>query len=110
MTKSKIVHTSESLKAQDTDLENYHYQLDDGEKYQLTEAEIGWLDFVKGKYCIADHIIENSEENEKGKLVYTMDTMGLSEALKNDDCTCKAVCLSDDTTLQAIFFYSSTNQ
>jgi hypothetical protein len=29
----EYVHTSESLKAQDGRFENYHYQLDDGERY-----------------------------------------------------------------------------
>ena len=37
-----MIHTSESLKAQDGDYENFHYQLEDGDQYQLTEDELGW--------------------------------------------------------------------
>jgi hypothetical protein len=97
------IHTSESLRAQDTELENYHYQLEDGEKYRLTESELGWLAFVTGKYSIADHIRDNLEDG-----VYTVDTHDMSQALHDDGIPHKAVCLSDDTTLQAIFFYSSS--
>jgi hypothetical protein len=43
-----MIHTSESLKIQDGDFENFHYQLDDGEKYRLTDGELEWLDFPKG--------------------------------------------------------------
>jgi hypothetical protein len=54
------IHTSKSLKAQDdSTAENYHYQLEDGEQYQLTEGELEWLEFVCGRYSIHDHIVEN---------------------------------------------------
>jgi hypothetical protein len=102
------IHTSESLKAQDGKFENFHYQLTDGERYQLTEAERRWLDHIRGKYCIADHIYQNSTEID-GNLVYTIDIVGLSEALELDTIPHKAVMLSDDTALQSIFFYSSIN-
>jgi hypothetical protein len=97
-----MIHTSESLRAQDGDFENYHYQLTDGERYRLTDGELGWLKFVRGRYGIADHIIDNLEDD-----VYTVDLCGMSEALEDDGCFPKAVCLSDDTVLQAIFFYSA---
>jgi hypothetical protein len=102
-----MIHTSESLKAKDTEFENYHYQLDDGDKYQLTKSEIEWLNFVEGRYCIYDHIMANSEYTDNGALVYTIDTLDLSKALFDDGCDYKAVCLSEDTALQAIFFHSS---
>ena len=96
---TKQIHTSESLKAQDGEFENFHYQLDDG--------EADWLfNWVKGKYVIADHLIENIEETNDG-YVYTMDPIGLGEALTNDQCFPKAVMLSDDSALQAIMFYSA---
>ena len=115
------IHTSESLKAQDDDeCDNYHYQLVDGEKYLLTEGEADWLfNWVKGKYAIADHLIENIEstltpldelintEKEEVRYIYTIDTIGLGEALEADQCFPKAVMLSDDSALQAIFFYSA---
>ena len=51
-----MIHTSESLKALDGEFENFHYQLEDGEKYQLTDGELGWVEFVLGRYAIADHL------------------------------------------------------
>ena len=97
-----MIHTSESLKTQDGEFENFHYQLEDGEQYRLTEGELGWLAFVRGRYSIADHLEENMIDG-----VYTMDCMGLGEALEGEGSYCKATCLSDDTTLQAIIFYSA---
>ena len=99
-----MIHTSESLKAQDGDYENYHYQLEDGEQYLLTEGELGWLDFVEGRYSIADHLEDNMVDG-----VYTMESYGLGEALQETGMFPKAVCLSDDTVLQAIFFYSAVD-
>jgi len=101
-----MIHTSESLKAQDGDFENYHYQLEDGQQYKLTDGELHWLNFVKGKYSIYDHIMSNSELTFDG-LIYTIETDSLSQALADDGIDCKAACLSDDSTLQAIFFYSA---
>jgi len=103
-----MTHTSELLKSKDTDFENYHYQLEDGDQYQLTDGEKDWLlRFVRGRYFIADHLMENTEENDNGDLIYTVDTFGMSEALENDQCFPKAIMLSDDSTLQAIFFYTA---
>ena len=98
-----MINTSESLRKKDD------YKLEDGEKYQLSDSEKGWLNFIAGKYSIYDHIMDNSERDDNGNLIYKMDTIGMSEALKDDDCTCKAVCLSDDTVLQTIIFYSNIN-
>tara|TARA_R110000824_G_scaffold185396_1_gene366348 strand:- start:368 stop:667 length:300 start_codon:yes stop_codon:yes gene_type:complete len=97
-----MIHTSESLKAQDGDFENFHYQLEDGEQYKLTQSELDWLAFVDGRYSIADHLRENMADG-----VYTVDSAGMGESLGADSFYCKAVCLSDDTTLQSIFFYSA---
>mgnify|MGYP003677816824 CR=1 FL=1 len=97
-----MIHTSESLKAQDGDFENFHYQLEDGEQYKLTQSELDWLAFVDDRYSIADHLRENMLDG-----VYTVDSTGMGEALEADSLYCKAACLSDDTTLQSIFFYSS---
>ena len=105
----ETMHTSESLKAQDTDFENFHYQLEDGEQYKLTDDEIEWLDFIYGKYCIYDHVKENSILSEEGEVIYTVELFGMSEALENDTIPYKAAMLSDDSALQAIFFYSNQN-
>ena len=97
-----MIHTNDSLRAQDGDFENYHYQLEDGEQYKLTDDELSWLDFVSGRYSIADHIADNLDDG-----VYTVDLWGMGEALEADGMFPKAVCLSDDTVLQSIFFYSA---
>jgi len=118
--KTKI-HTSESLKSQDDpSSDNYHYQLVDGERYLLTDGEADWLfNWVKGKYAIADHLIKNIEKTltpleelintgkDEIRYIYTIDTIGLGEALTEDQCFPKAVMLSDDSALQAIMFYSA---
>ena len=101
------VHTTESLQSQDGELENYHfenyhYQLKDGERYQLTDGELGWLDHVTHKYRIADHIIENMEDN-----IYTMDVIGLGQAMYDDGMFPKIVMLSEDSVLHRIAFYSA---
>jgi hypothetical protein len=97
-----MIHTTDSLRSQDGDFENFHYQLEDGEQYRLTEGELGWLKFVSGRYAIADHIRDNLVDD-----VYTVDLEGMSQALDDDGMSYKAVCLSDDTVLQSIFFYSA---
>ena len=97
-----MIHTNDSLRAQDGDFENYHYQLEDGEQYRLTDEELSWLDFVSGRYSIADHITDNLDDG-----VYTVDLWGMGEALEADGMFPKAVCLADDTVLQSIFFYSA---
>ena len=73
-----MLHTSESLKAQDGEFENFHYQLGDGEQYHLTQSELVWLRFVDGKYSIADHLKENMEGD-----IYTVDTIGMGQACRN---------------------------
>ena len=70
-------------------------------KYWVTDDEIGWLDFVRGRYSIADWMDENMIDG-----VLSIESIGLSDALDND---CggfgKAVCLSDETALQKLFFW-----
>ena len=97
------IHTTESLKKQDDEHgDNYHYQLVDGERYKLTDGEVEWLDFVRGRYCIADHVIENMEDN-----IYTMDTIGLGQAMEDDGMFPKIVMLSEDSVLHRIAFFSA---
>jgi len=105
----KTIHTEKSLRAQDGEFENFHYQLEDGEQYQLTKGEEDWLCFISGRYCIYDYINNNTQEDEEGNLILTIDTYEMSEALEDDGISCKAVMLSDDSVLQAIFFYSNHN-
>ena len=81
-------------------------------KYVMTDGELGWLDFVRGRYSIADWIDENLEciDNEGETYVLTFsDPESLSQALEDDDYGNghKAVCLDDDTALQKLFFWCS---
>ncbi len=101
--KQAKIHTTEKLQALDDEHgDNYHYQLVDGERYKLTDGEVEWLDFVRGRYCIADHVIENMEDN-----IYTMDTIGLGQAMEDDGMFPKIVMLSEDSVLHRIAFFSA---
>ena len=73
--------------------------------YQMTEGELAWLDFVRGKYSIADWIDSRLE----GDLLTFNDCESMSQALADDGIDCKAVCLSDDTALQRLFFWLSVD-
>ena len=77
------------------------FSLDGGLKYQLTKDEQEWLDFVRGRYCIADYIDNNTDDNG----LTTFEPFEFSQALDDDCGGCgKGICLSDDTALQMIFF------
>ena len=71
-------------------------------QYRLTADEIKWIDFVRGRYSIADYLDENMVED----ILTISDADEMSQAL-NDDCNGfgKAVCLSDETALQKLFFW-----
>jgi len=76
-------------------------------KYQLTPGELEWLKFIKGRYCIYDYIIKRLD----GDIITIDDT--ISAWLDKDNAYCgKATCLSDESTLQKIFWfcYSETPQ
>ena len=99
-------YTSKEILERD-DLYDIHEM--DNIQYELTEGELNWLYFVRGKYSIADYLLDTLDENR----VVTLDTLELSQAL-DDDCQGfgKGVCLSDDTALQKLFFwlYTETEQ
>ena len=93
-----IMYTSEQILAMD-DL--YELQEIGSVQYKLTDDENEWLDFIRGKYSIADYLDQNMTEN-----YVEIESSGMSEAL-DEDCQGmgKGVCLSDDTALQKIFFW-----
>ena len=78
------------------------FSIDGGIYYKLSDGENQWLDFVRGRYSIADYIDDNTDSDGLTRF----DTFEFSKAL-DDDCGGfgKAVCLSHDTALQKIFFY-----
>jgi hypothetical protein len=70
--------------------------------YVMTGDELGWLDWMRGRYCIADYI----DEHRDGNVLTIDDCTEMSQSLNSDcDGYGKAVCLSDDTALQKIFFW-----
>lgn len=76
-------------------------------RYQMTPGELKWLEFVRGRYTIADYLY--STLNDEG--VVTIDLIGLSEAIYADNGNYpKAACLSDETALQHIIFYNFMEQ
>ena len=99
-----MIHTSESLKALDDTFENFHYALEDGEQYALTDGELDWLKFTRGRYAIADYIRANSEISDDGRLVYTVEQDGINDALKADGLQSVPM-LSEESTLYAICWY-----
>ena len=77
-------------------------------KYELTKEEIKWLNFISGRYAIADYLWDNClPENDDHKVIIDLDPLKFSSALDQDcDGFGKAVMLSDDSALQVIFFYN----
>lgn len=93
----------------DDDYFNDDFGIYGGILYKLTDAENQWVDFVRGRYSIADYIDQNTDA-DTGLTLF--DSYGITiergfSAALDDDCkgAGKAVCLSDDTALQKIFFY-----
>lgn len=93
----KIYTSKDILKMDDLyDLQEYGIV-----QYQLTKGEFGWLEFIKGKYAIADYVYENTKDG-----ILTIESNEMSKVL-DDDCKGfgKAVMLSDDSGLQRLFFW-----
>tara|TARA_R100001463_G_scaffold65920_1_gene119243 strand:+ start:87 stop:395 length:309 start_codon:yes stop_codon:yes gene_type:complete len=69
-------------------------------RYQLTEGEQGWVDFIGNRYAIAEYIADNTDEDG----VVTMDVSEISDALTADGVD-RAPCLSEDTQLQRLIWF-----
>ncbi|RLD84439.1 MAG: hypothetical protein DRJ10_01185 [Bacteroidetes bacterium] len=69
--------------------------------YQLSKGELGWLEFIKGKYSIADYVYSNLYNG-----ILALERLEMSKVL-DDDCKGfgKAAMLSDDSGLQRLFFW-----
>ena len=70
--------------------------------YVLTDGEQCWLDFVRGRYSIADYI---DEQTIDGVTRIYFDEMSAELDHDNGNSGGKAACLSENTALAAIFFY-----
>ena len=110
----KTIASNEILKMEDL------YQLQDEFRgsgipfsYEITDGELGWLDFVSGKYFIADWVEENLvciEDEKTGHAKYILEfdnPDSLSESLEEDGMSPKAVCLDENTALARLFFWLS---
>ena len=69
-------------------------------RYQLTEGEQGWVDFIGNRCAIAEYIADNTDENG----VATLDVYGISDALTADGVD-RAPCLPEDTQLQRLIWF-----
>ena len=78
------------------------YDLKDGERYRFTKDELGWLDFIRSSYRIADHFMDNMVDD-----IYTMDRSGLNEALWLDGTKYRPACLNEKTALAFIVWYTA---
>lgn len=73
-------------------------------RYQLSEGELGWLDWIGDRYSVAVVIRAALDRPDDGPAVLTVDddlVMEIGEALADDGAD-RAPCLSDDTALQRI--------
>ena len=75
-------------------------------RYQLTEGELGWLDWIGRRYSIAEYIADNIDY-ETG--LVTIDTWDLGRALSADGVD-RAPCLAEDTQLQRLIWYIGPNE
>jgi len=107
----KRIYTSEEILALE-DL--YQLQEDSANRgypeYMLTHGEVEWWQFVFGKYSISDYMDEFTYEDDYGNLILKLDAEAMGKALTEDGMFPKAVCLSDDTALQRIFFWCAMEQ
>jgi hypothetical protein len=73
--------------------------------YKLTEGEIEWANFVKGNYSIAEHILENANDEN----IIELDSYEFSKVLDGDNKGAgMAPMLSEDSALQRLFFCGYT--
>lgn len=93
-----ILTSTEILEREDL----YDIQEMDSIYYQLTDGEMGWLDFVRGRYAIADYLDSVLDDNN----VATIDQYALSAAMNGDNECCPfAPCLDRETGLAKLIFW-----
>lgn len=94
-----MIYTSEKL--ENTEIENFESITEGGRfEYQLTESELGWVDWIGDRYAIAKLIADNISEAG----VVTLEPYEVSEALSADGVD-RAPCLSEDTQLARLIWY-----
>jgi len=98
----KVYTSKEVLELFHDEMDLYELEFLDGYcDYILTEGELGWLNFIKDKYCIADYLFSLFTSEDYIRINFREASIAM-----NADCQGmgKAVMLSDDTALQALLF------
>lgn len=100
-----MIYYSDAILQMDNlyDIQENFYSFGIPFQYRLTEGELEWLSFVRGRYSIADYI----DNNRNGDILTFACPITLSEVIESDGIPHKAVMLSDDTALQRLIFYCS---
>ena len=84
----------------------YDVQELDSIEYQPTKDELGWLDFVRGKYAIADYF-DSVLTMWHEQPVLVIDPYMMSAAMNGDNGDCPfAPCLAEDTALAKLIFWT----
>jgi len=78
-------------------------------RYQLTEGEQGWLDWIGDRYSVATELWKGYQEDDDGTATVLIDTYAIGEALKNEGLD-RAPCLSEDTELAYLIWFIGPNE
>ena len=73
-------------------------------KYQLTEAEQGWLDWIYQRYAVGICILDNLRQNEETPGIVLIDTHEIGVCLAADGLD-RAPCLDEDTALAKLIWF-----
>ena len=91
--------TSEQL--EQTEIEGFESITEQGQfRYQMTDAELGWLTWIGDRCSISEYLWQNTTVFG----VATIDVWEIGDALRADGVD-RAPCLSDDTQLQRLIWY-----
>tara|TARA_R100000656_G_scaffold33013_1_gene28424 strand:- start:272 stop:586 length:315 start_codon:yes stop_codon:yes gene_type:complete len=94
--------TSEALES--LEIENFEsFSEQCSVRYRLEPDEMGWLEWIGGRYSISEYISDNLDDAG----VVTLSPIDVSEALRADDVD-RAPCLSENTQLQRLLWYFSS--
>ena len=73
-------------------------------RYQLTDDELGWLEWIEGRYGISEYFLSTLEEQ-----TIEIDVMHIGDLLAYEGLD-RAPCLSDDTQLQRLIWFIGPNE
>jgi len=73
-------------------------------EYELTPDEIGYFQFIQGKYSVADILMDTMVEHDDGAVTVTVDTMEIGEALADEGLD-RLPCCSDDCMINRLVWF-----